>query len=134
MTWYIQSWQNTYPRIRQEAISFQQATDSSFYTSITLWLLHQHSNTSCAKKNNATSPIADARTATITCPKPQFYPTTSESTYSTPQSKPTFCCALPTCQSPRCLLQYRPQVGIHDILQFIRFPALHSHFFGGHGD
>uniref|UniRef100_A0A672RNL3 ETS translocation variant 5-like n=1 Tax=Sinocyclocheilus grahami TaxID=75366 RepID=A0A672RNL3_SINGR len=40
----------------------------------------------------------------------RLHTTTSESTDSTPQSESTFCCVLPTCQSPRCLLQHRPQV------------------------
>ncbi|KAL0190703.1 hypothetical protein M9458_013401, partial [Cirrhinus mrigala] len=84
-------------------------THSSVYTGITLWLLHQHSNTPSAKKSNATSPNSDTRTTTTTWSQPQLHTPTSESTDSTPQSEPTFCNALPTCQSPRCLLQHRPQ-------------------------
>lgn len=62
------------------------------------------------KKSDATSPDSDARPATITWSQPHLHTSTTESTDSTPQSESTFCCALPTWQSPRCLLQHRPQV------------------------
>nr|AAD50433.1 Ets related protein ERM [Danio rerio] len=62
------------------------------------------------KKSDAISPNTDTRSTAFTRTKSQFHITPSESTDSTPQSKPTVCCALHTCQSPRCLLQHRPQV------------------------